>query len=134
MRIKILLVTHGQLGAEFISSANDITGRAGEVEFFAVTRNFPADEIRSSFSQLMRKLLSDSAVLILTDILGGTPTNISLPYLENDAVEIVTGVNLPMLIKTLQKHSAVKDLIELASIASSAGGKGVVNCGEVFNE
>ncbi|NLB34836.1 MAG: PTS sugar transporter subunit IIA [Elusimicrobia bacterium] len=134
MQIKILIVTHGQMGGEFVKTASDIIGSAGEIEFFPVTRDFSADEIKSSFSQLMEKLLSDSAVLILTDMLGGTPTNISMPFLENDSVEIVTGLNLPMLIRTIQRKTAVESLKELASIAAGAGAEGVVNCREVFNE
>lgn len=134
MKARILVVTHGDLGAEFISTAGDITGRASDISFFAVRRNLSADEIKSSFRELLGNLLRVSPVLILTDMMGGTPTNISLPHIENENVEIVTGISLPMLIRTLQKQATVKDLKELAALAAASGVQGVVNCSAALDD
>ncbi len=134
MRIKILLATHGQLGAEFISAAVDIMGRGEDICFFGITRTMTADEIRAEFTEKLTRMLKDSAVIILTDMPGGTPANMALAFLDNDRVEVITGVNLPMLLTALHRRAYVKDIKELADAVSRAAVKGIVNCGESFNE
>ncbi len=133
MNIRILVVTHGELGAAFTETVSDIMGRTEEVEVFGVVRGMPADDIRAQFEELLGSMLEgSSAVLVLTDMPGGTPANISVPRLDDERVEVITGLNLPMLLTAIHRRSSVKDIRELSGVAASAGAKGVVNFREAL--
>jgi len=95
--IGIVVVTHGRLAAELVNAARTIVGEIPAIS--EVSIGWEDDmSVTSAAIERAVKEVGGSGVLILTDMFGGTPTNVSLPFLS-DGVEIVTGVNLPMLIK-----------------------------------
>ncbi|MDA3793215.1 MAG: PTS sugar transporter subunit IIA [Elusimicrobia bacterium] len=128
MEIEILVVTHGRIAEELINTLKIIMGPAPALDFFPVRKDLPAEQIKKDYKRLTGTILQKKALLILTDLLGGTPTNISMPLLEKDNVEIITGVNLPMLIKAVHKRKSVKNVKKLAEILETAGKKSVLNC------
>lgn len=128
MSIKLLIVTHGELGREIFSSTRDIMGKTGDVEVYSIYRDCSAEQIKNDIEELLNNLLKDSAVLVLTDMLGGTPTNMTLPFLRNENIEIITGVNLPMLITALNKKNEVNNVRKLSQIVNEAGIKSIVDC------
>lgn len=94
--IGILVVTHGRVAEEFVNAARNIVG---EVPAIAAVSIGWSDDPAAAHAAIERGLAEvGGTALVLTDMFGGTPTNLSLPFLS-EAVEIVTGVNLPMLIK-----------------------------------
>ncbi len=95
----LLVVTHGRFAEELVDAARRIVGDLEGVEAVCIGWEDDVDRAREMIEQGIRKLDSEQGVLILTDMFGGTPTNIALSLLEPGQVEIVTGVNLPMLIK-----------------------------------
>ncbi|MBN2406422.1 MAG: PTS sugar transporter subunit IIA [Elusimicrobia bacterium] len=127
MHIKVLIITHKKMGQELANTARSIIGPR-DIEVFGIPYSKGIDEIKKEFGELMKRLLSDSAVLILTDMIGGTPTNISMGYLKDEKVEIVTGVNLPMVITALHKKDEIKDIRKLAEIITNTGIKSVIDC------
>ena len=95
--IGIVVVTHGQLAAELVKATRTIVGEIPAISGVSIGWEDDMSVISAAIGQAVKEV-GGSGVLILTDMFGGTPTNVSLPFLS-EGVEIVTGVNLPMLIK-----------------------------------
>ena len=119
--IGILVVTHGRLAEELVNAAREIVG---EIPSIAAVSIGWSDDMAVAHDAIARAMVEvgGGGVLILTDMFGGTPTNISLPFLS-DGVEIVTGVNLPMLIKLTSLREG--DLMEVARVVRDQG-KGAI--------
>ena len=97
--VGILIVTHGKLAQELVETTRIIVGKNVEnIVPITVDWNDDMSDIQKTISSAISKVDQGNGVLILTDMFGGTPSNISLSFLS-DKVEIITGVNLPMLIK-----------------------------------
>ncbi len=130
--VGILIATHGELGLQFLTTAR-IMGIASE-EYLSAVGVDPADspdEIRGKMGKAIRSMENGDGVLILTDLFGGTPTNVSLSFLEEGKVEVVTGLNLPMVIKAINSRNG-HNLNDLAKLASEAGKENIFLAGEVF--
>jgi PTS system mannose-specific IIA component len=97
--VGLLVVTHEHLARELVQATRKIVGDVQHLEAVSIGWDYNVDEARKLVESGLRAVKRKGGILILTDMFGGTPTNISLSFLERDAVEIVTGVNLPMLIK-----------------------------------
>lgn len=104
----LLVVTHGKFAEELVRAATRIVGELEGVQAIAIDWDDDVDRAREMIEEGIRKLDSDDGVLILTDMFGGTPTNIALSLMEPGRVEIVTGVNLPMLIKFTNLRSRLE--------------------------
>lgn len=97
--IGVLVTTHGNLGIEMIRAAELIKGKIKSILHFSIDQSQSVEELKKEISTAIKKLDDGQGVLILTDLFGGTPSNISLSFLKEDKVEVITGVNLPMLLK-----------------------------------
>ena len=118
--IGILIVTHCDLGREFLNVAEFIVGRMEAVEVISITQTSNSEKIRKMIEEKIAVLNKGKGVLILTDMFGGTPSNLSLSFLQDEMVEVLTGVNLPMVIAIAQNRSRM-GLNELAEKAQEAG-------------
>jgi PTS system mannose-specific IIA component len=118
--IGLLIVTHSDLGKEFLNAAEFIVGRLDAAEAVSITQTADSEQIRKMIEEKVSVLDKGEGVLILTDMLGGTPSNISLSFLKKDMVEVLTGVNLPMVIAIAQARAEM-DLNKLAEMAQEAG-------------
>jgi len=116
-----LIVTHGKLAHELLAAAQTIDARLDGIVAVALEWTETVDGAREKIREALDRMGTDSRVIIFTDMFGGTPSNISLSFLEKDRVEIVTGVNLPMIVKfsSLQRESD-----DLAGLAHTIGEKG----------
>ncbi len=94
-----LLVTHGNLGSELLAVAKKIVGTTEHLAAVSIGWHDDVEESKRKIQESLRKLDTGRGVIILTDMFGGTPSNISMPLLVKGKVEIVTGVNLPMVVK-----------------------------------
>jgi PTS system mannose-specific IIA component len=119
--IGALIVTHGKLAYELLNAAQKIEADVGVIEAVPLEWTDSVDEAREKIRLALGRIGEGNGVIIFTDMFGGTPTNISLSFLEKGRVEIVTGVNLPMIVKfaTLQ-HEAT----DVATLAHTIGEKG----------
>ncbi|HET7746025.1 MAG TPA: PTS sugar transporter subunit IIA [Vicinamibacteria bacterium] len=119
--IGIVVVTHGRLAEELVNAARNIVGEIPAIRAVSIGwADDPVvakDEVERALSEV-----GDGGVLVLTDMFGGTPTNVMLPLLS-PRVEIVTGVNLPMLIKLTSLREG--DLVEVARVVRDQG-KGAI--------
>lgn len=104
--IGIVVVTHSSLALELRNAAELILGRLVSVETVSIDRVMSVELAKNQLKEAIEEVDNDGeGVIILTDLFGGTPTNISAEFLERDSVEILTGVNLPMLIKCIGSRS-----------------------------
>ena len=112
MNIGVVIVTHYKLGEQMLQALRSIIPNAPEFYAVSVSPDQSVEQMRKSISASLAEADTGHGVLILTDMFGGTPSNIALSFLGEQKVEVVTGLNLPMLIKlaTLQNEKSLKDL------------------------
>jgi PTS system mannose-specific IIA component len=111
--IGVVVVTHGQLATELLNAAEAIVGDLPHFAAVSIGWHDDMDDAREEIRQAIARLQGEGGVLLLTDMFGGTPTNLGLSFVEPDRVEVVTGVNLPMLIKLTSLRSS-QDLLAVA--------------------
>jgi PTS system mannose-specific IIA component len=123
--IGIVVVTHSQLGEALIEAAEFIVGSRPEgVVSVSIDLNQNVDKLREKVAAGIKKAGREEGVLLLTDMFGGTPSNISYSFLEEGRVEVLSGVNLPVLVHAL--NSRVKmGLSELAANLETFGRKSI---------
>lgn len=123
--IGALIVTHGNLANELLFAARKIESTVGVIEAVPLDWADTVDEAREKIRLALDRVGADGGVIIFTDMFGGTPSNISLSFLEKDRVEIITGVNLPMIVKFAMLQQDGKDLTALAHVISERGSKSI---------
>ena len=123
--IGIVIVTHGQLGEALIEAAEFIIGSRPEaIESVSIDLNEKAEELRAKIAQVIKRVKQQDGVLILTDMFGGTPSNLSYSFLEEGHIEVLAGVNLPILIQAADNRKKMK-LDKLASNLEKFGKKSI---------
>ncbi len=123
--IGIVIVTHCQLGEALIGAAEFIIGsQPGSLESVSIDLNESAEKLRDKISQGIKNVKGQEGVLILTDMFGGTPSNLSYSFLEEGRIEVLSGVNLPILIQAASMRNKMK-LDELAANLESFGKKSI---------
>lgn len=113
--IGIVIVTHSQLGDALIDAAEFILGtRPDTMVSVSINLNEHVDKLRKKIAEAIKKVDHNRGVLILTDMFGGTPSNLSYSFLEEGRIEVISGVNLPILIKAvdIQKEMELNELAE----------------------
>jgi PTS system mannose-specific IIA component len=123
--IGALIVTHGNLAFELLNAAQKIEGNVGVIEAVPLEWTDTVDEAREKIRAALDRIGTENGVIIFTDMFGGTPSNISLSFLEKNRVEIVTGVNLPMVVKFATMQREAKDVSSLAHVISEKGSKAI---------
>ncbi|MCH7707583.1 MAG: PTS sugar transporter subunit IIA [Myxococcales bacterium] len=133
MSIGVVIVTHYRLGEEFLHALRLIVPDAPDYKSVGVEPEQTADEMRRAIDTALLSADEGQGVLVLTDMFGGSPSNISLSFLDDRRVEVVTGVNLPMLIKlaTLRQE---KELGELAIFIKDYGRRNISVAREILPE
>lgn len=111
--IGVVVVTHGQLATELVNAAETIVGDLPNFVAVSIGWHEDVQDAREEIAAAIDKVRQPAGVLIATDMFGGTPANLGITFLEPDKIEVVTGVNLPMLIKA----ASLKDGASLTSIA-----------------
>ena len=131
MKPGIVIVTHYRLGEEFLQALRLIVPDAPEFHSVSVEPTQTVEEMRSKIADALKAADQGHGILVLTDMFGGTPSNIALSFLDEHRVEVVTGVNLPMLIK-LATLSEEKPLDELAAFIKSYGQRNISVASELL--
>ena len=124
MKAGVVLVTHYRLGEEFLQALRLIVPEAPQFHSVSVEPTQSVDEMRSRIHDALKAADDGHGVLVLTDMFGGSPSNIALSFLHEHRVEVVTGLNLPMLIK-LATLGEEKPLDELAAFIKSYGQRNI---------
>jgi len=124
--IGIVIVTHGQLGEALIGAAEFIIGRRpAAIESISIDLSQNAEKLRAKIAQGMKKVEGQEGVLILTDMFGGTPSNLSYSFLEEGRIEVLSGVNLPILIQAVNLRDKKIELGRLAADLEVFGKKSI---------
>ena len=118
--IGLLLITHGQLAEDILKAAESIAGPVEMVECVTVDVIKDSEQLIGMIEKKIGSLDHGKGVLVLTDMLGGTPSNVAMSFLQENKVEIITGINLPMLIAVAHAREGIS-LAELADKAKKAG-------------
>ncbi len=111
--VGVVVVTHGQLAVELVNAAEAIVGDMAHVQAVSIGWHDDVNDAREEIVQAIERVRGAEGVLLLTDMFGGTPSNLGLTFLEKDRIEVITGVNLPMLIK-LAGLAQSQDLLAVA--------------------
>ena len=131
MKVGVVIVTHYGVGKEFLQALRLILPEAPEFPFVSLEPSEPVDQMRARILEAIKQVDQGEGVLILTDMFGGTPSNVALSFLDEHRVEVVTGVNLPMLIK-LGSLRDDKPLDELARFIKDYGQRNISVASEVL--
>jgi PTS system mannose-specific IIA component len=123
--IGIVLVTHGRLAEELKTAALTIQPDIEQIVAVALDWSQVGDDASRQIAEGLEKADRGDGAVILTDMFGGTPTNLTLPFLKRDRVEIVTGVNLPMLLKCAALQKSGKPVVEIAHVAKDRGQRSI---------
>ncbi|WP_419662745.1 fructose-specific phosphotransferase enzyme IIA component [Desulfosarcina variabilis str. Montpellier] len=123
--IGVLVVTHCHLGDALLEAVDFILGERPEaMAAVSIDLNENADKLRNKLADAIKKLKNDEGTLILTDMFGGTPSNLSYSFLEEGRIEVVSGVNLPILIRAASARKN-QSLAELAANIEAFGKKSI---------
>lgn len=128
--VGIVVVTHGNLARVLVETAESIAGKGEGVQWVCIEPGDTNEGIRHAISTALKGVDKGDGALILTDLFGGTPTNIGLSFLEEGRVDVLAGVNLPIMLKAIRYRS--KGLVELAESLREYGQKGIVLVSEVM--
>ncbi len=122
--VGVVVVTHGQLATELVNAAETIVGDLPRFAAVSIGWHDAVELAREEIAQAVARVDSGTGVIVLTDMFGGTPSNLAITFLAEGRVEVVTGVNLPMLLK-LASTREVADLREVARHIREDGRTGI---------
>lgn len=129
--IGIIIVAHGKYGGAILKTAEEIIGPLEDCVSISVDVAHDVEESVRRLNDATERLNVGEGVIVLTDMFGGTPTNLALSLPKKYKVEVVTGVNLPMLLKVCENRRDT-DLQTLAAMAGEAGKNGIVVTGQML--
>ena len=128
--IGVVIASHGKLAEELLRTAEGVVGSLAQVRPVNVLASDP--EVRHKIEEAIRAVDGGEGVLLLTDLLGGSPTQLCLSFLNERKVEVVTGVNLPMVLKLVSLRAAGKPIEQLAREVADAGQKAIGHASELL--
>lgn len=128
--VGVVIATHGRLAEELIRTAEGVIGPLADVRAISVDARKP--DTRQELGAAVRELDHGEGVLLLTDLFGGSPTNLCLSFLAEQRVEVVTGVNLPMVVKLGSVRASGRPLAEMAAELAAAGQRSIGHASELL--
>jgi len=120
--IGLILVTHGRLSEEFLVAMEHVVGKQQQIATVAIGPHDDMEQRRSEIAAAIKQVDSGYGAIILTDLFGGTPSNLAISLLQSGRVEVIAGVNLPMLIR-LEGARRTMDVRQAVAAAREAGQK-----------
>ncbi len=131
--IGLVLVTHGRLAAEFITAMAHVVGPQEAVEGICIDADDDMEARRADISAAIAQVDRGKGVIILTDLFGGTPSNLAISLMKSEGIEVIAGVNLPMLIR-LEGARKVMSVRAAVAAAREAGRKYISVASEILGE
>jgi PTS system mannose-specific IIA component len=131
--IGLVLVTHGRLAAEFVTAMEHVVGPQAAVEAICIGPDDDMEARRADIARAVKTVDSGAGVILLTDLFGGTPSNLAISLMEPGRIEVIAGVNLPMLIRLEGARKMMKVKAAVAA-AREAGRKYISVASEVLGE
>ncbi|WP_010163554.1 MULTISPECIES: PTS sugar transporter subunit IIA [unclassified Sphingomonas] len=131
--IGLVLVTHGRLAEEFVTAMEHVVGKQERVETVCIGPEDDMEERRNDIAAAIARVDAGRGVILLTDLFGGTPSNLAISLLERGRIEVIAGINLPMLIRLESARKAMK-IVDAVAAAREAGRKYISVASEVLGE
>ena len=131
--IGLVLVTHGRLASEFVTAMEHVVGPQERVESIAIGPDDDMEARRADIAAAIGKVDDGKGVIVLTDLFGGTPSNLAISLLERGRVEVIAGINLPMLIRLASARKSMK-VVDAVIAAREAGRKYIAVASEALGE
>ena len=131
--IGLVLVTHGRLATEFVTAMEHVVGPQTAIEAICIGPEDDMEARRADIAAAIAKVDSGSGVIVLTDLFGGTPSNLAISLMDVGRVEVIAGINLPMLIRLESARRRTK-VVEAVAAAREAGRKYISVASEVLGE
>ncbi|NNE23188.1 MAG: PTS sugar transporter subunit IIA [Rhizobiales bacterium] len=117
--IGLVLVTHGRLADEFLNALEHVVGKQSNIETISIGPEDDMEARRTDILEAVARADNKDGVIILTDMFGGTPSNLAISLMEKGRIEVIAGINLPMLIKlaSMRPEASLSDALEQAQVA-----------------
>ncbi len=131
--IGLVLVTHGRLADEFVTAMEHVVGPQAQVATIAIGPEDDMEARRVDIAGAIDRVDDGAGVIVLTDLFGGTPSNLAISLMERGRVEVIAGMNLPMLIRLGSARRAMK-VVDAVAAAREAGRKYISVASEVLGE
>lgn len=128
--IGLILVTHGNLAVEFVNAMQHVVGRQDAVDTVCIGPNDDMEARRREIAEKIAKVDSGKGVIVLTDLFGGTPSNLAISLMKAGSVEVIAGINLPMLIRLAKARGSMP--LEKAVIAARDAGRNYITIASEF--
>jgi PTS system mannose-specific IIA component len=131
--IGIIIVTHGNLALELKSAMEHILGVQKNIEIICISSDDDLDERKNDIKGSIKKIDNNNGIVMLTDMFGGTPSNLAISFLKTGKIEIISGVNLPMLVKLIGLRDS-NDLSGVAQETKDSAQKYISIASEILSE
>ena len=131
--VGLVVATHGRLGEELLATAAAVCGALPQARAISLSSSQSMEEARAALSEAIRAADGGQGVLVLTDMFGGTPSNLALTFLDA-GIEVVTGVNLPMLLKLSTARAGGATLGETAAMLAAYGQKNITLASQLLRQ
>lgn len=131
--IGLVLVTHGRLATEFVRALEHVVGPQQQIEAICIGPDDDMEARRNDIADAVEQVDDGSGVIILTDLFGGTPSNLAISLMKSESIEVIAGVNLPMLIR-LEGARKTMDVRSAVAAAREAGRKYISVASEILGE
>jgi PTS system mannose-specific IIA component len=131
--IGLILVTHGQLADQFVEAMEHVVGQQTGIATVCIGPNDDMEQRRDEIAAAIQAVDTGTGVIILTDLFGGTPSNLAISLLEIGRVEVIAGINLPMLIRLAGARKSMP-VVEAVAAAQTAGKNYITVASEVLGQ
>lgn len=131
--IGLVLVTHGGLAAEFVTAMEHVVGKQEAVAAICISPDDDMENRRADIAKAIAEVEKGDGVILLTDLFGGTPSNLAISLMQPGKVEVIAGINLPMLIR-LERARRQQDVQTAVAAAREAGRKYISVASEILGE
>jgi PTS system mannose-specific IIA component len=128
-----VIITHGQFAKELLAAAEIIVGPIPYIKAVSIGWHDDVQTAKAEIKRAIKQVSQENGVLLLTDMFGGTPTNIAAMFLQTGVVELITGVNLPMVIKLASQNENAGTLLEFAGQVETQGKNGIYRAGDLMS-
>lgn len=132
--VGIIVVTHGTLSEGIVDAAELITGPVTQVETLSLRREDNVNDLNAAFLAALDRVDTGDGVLVLADLLGGSPCNVASMNLRERSYRVLSGVNLPMFIEALSSRDSAGSAEELQAACREAGAQGVKNINQLLGK
>jgi len=131
--IGLILVTHGHLAEQFVDAMEHVVGQQSGVETVCIGPNDDMEHRRAEIADKIASVDTGSGVIVLTDLFGGTPSNLAISLLEAGRIEVIAGINLPMLIRLAGARKSM-DVVDAVAAAQTAGRNYITVASELLGD